>query len=103
MTEFKCISVKEAKDLMQNETVKWVDIRDTDSFKTEHIEGAFNLSNENINQFISDVDFKTPLLVICYSGFGSKGVAQYLADQGFIAPYSITGGFSAWQAAKLNE
>lgn len=103
MSEVKCISVNEAKNRMQNETVKWVDIRDTDSFEKGHIEGAFNLNNENMNQFISEADFKTPLFVICYSGFGSKGIAQYLADQGFIDPYSITGGFTAWQAAKLNE
>ncbi|MCK5817806.1 MAG: thiosulfate sulfurtransferase GlpE [Psychromonas sp.] len=103
MAEFKCISVHDAMDRMQNETVKCVDIRDLGSFATEHVEGAFNLNNENINQFISETDFKTTLFVICYSGVGSKGVAQYLVEQGFIDTYSITGGFLAWKEARSNE
>ena len=103
MAEFKCISVVEAKKRMQTETVKVVDIRDAHSFDTDHVEGAFHLTNDNIGQFISDVDFSTPLFIICYSGFGSKGVAQYLADQGYSQSCSIDGGFSAWKIASLND
>ena len=101
MAEFKCISIAEAKRRMQEETVKVVDIRDSHSFETDHIENAFHLTNDNISKFIADVDFKTPLFIICYSGFGSKGVAQYLADQGYTDSCSIDGGFSAWNIASL--
>lgn len=103
MADFKCISVHDAKLRMQSETVKFVDIRDSHSFDNEHVEGAFHLTNDNIGQFIKDVDFKIPLFIICYSGFGSKGVAQYLADQGYIQSYSVDGGFSAWKVASLND
>ena len=101
MAEFKCISVVEAKSRMQNESVKIVDIRDSHSFETEHIQGAFHLTNDNIGDFIAAVDFKVPLFIICYSGFGSKSVAQYLADQGYEDSCSIDGGFSAWQLSAL--
>lgn len=103
MADFKCISVNDAKLRMQSETVKFVDIRDAHSFDTNHIEGAFHLTNDNIGQFIEDVDFNIPLFIICYSGIGSKGVAQYLADQGYTQSCSIDGGFSAWKLASLND
>ncbi|HIP76485.1 MAG TPA: thiosulfate sulfurtransferase GlpE [Psychromonas hadalis] len=103
MATFKGISAEDAKQRMREEKIQMADIRDEQSFNTEHVEGAFHLCNANISRFMQDVDFDTPIFVICYSGHGSKGVAQYLCDQGYTQTYSVNGGFGAWKIAGLND
>ena len=103
MATFKGISAIDALQRLKEEKIQVVDIRDEHSFNTQHIEGSFHLCNANISRFMQDVDFKTTIFIICYSGHGSKGVAQYLCDQGYTDVYSIDGGFGAWKIAGLNS
>jgi thiosulfate sulfurtransferase len=103
MATFNGISAIDALRRLKEEKIKVVDIRDEQSFNTDHIKGSFHLTNANISRFMQDVDFETPVFIICYSGHGSKGVAQYLCDQGYTNMYSVDGGFGAWKIAGLNN
>ncbi len=100
---FLRIDVNEAWHLLQQTDLKplLLDIRDPSSFKAAHPKGAFHLSQETLPSFLAQTDEKQPILVICYHGHSSQGVAEYLANQGFKTVYSIDGGFSAWQQAAL--
>lgn len=97
MASFKLISAYDAKQRLAKEEIQVVDIRDEHSFETDHVEESFHLTNESIEQFINDVDFQTPVFVICYHGNSSKGVAQYLSEQGYLDVYSVDGGFADWR------
>ena len=103
MPTFKLISTVDAHQRAQQEKVKIVDIRDQNSFETDHVEGAFHLTNDTVAQFMAEVDLKTPIFVICYHGNSSKGVAQYLCDQGYIDVYSVEGGFVEWRQTYPHE
>jgi thiosulfate sulfurtransferase len=46
---------------------------------------------------MDEVDFDTPVIVICYHGNSSQGAAQYLLQQGYDQVYSLDGGFEAWR------
>ena len=102
MATFKEISAVDALQRVKNENIQVVDIRDENSFETEHVDDSFNLNNENINHFISTSHCDEPLFVICYLGNSSKGVAQYFSQQGYKDVYSVEGGFAAWKIAELN-
>lgn len=96
MSEYKCISSNEASELI-DQGAAVVDIRDAQSFSQGRIRNSFNLSNENLPQFLTDADMDQPLLVCCYHGISSQSAAQFLIEQGFDAVYSINGGFEAWR------
>jgi thiosulfate sulfurtransferase len=94
---FKILSVSEAKALLQKSEVQLVDIRDQEAYQAGHIEGAQHLADHNYDTFIGSADMDKPVLICCYAGMKSQGVAQHLCDTGFCEVYSLDGGFAAWQ------
>lgn len=99
--EFKHIDVASAQALQQTQNAVMLDIRDPQSFARGRAEGAKHLTNETINDIVSELEFEDVLLVMCYHGHSSQGAAQYLVNQGFENVYSVDGGFEAWQRAAL--
>ncbi|GAL16247.1 thiosulfate sulfurtransferase GlpE [Vibrio astriarenae] len=101
MDQFLHIDVTSASALIEQQGAHLVDIRDPQSFAVAHAVGAYHLTNDSIVSFMNDVEFETPILVMCYHGISSQGAAQYLVNQGFEEVYSVDGGFEAWQRASL--
>lgn len=101
MSQFKTINVAQANTMLEQNEALLVDIRDPQSFATAHAKSAFHLTNDSIVNFMNDVEFEQPVMVMCYHGISSQGAAQYLINQGFETVYSIDGGFEAWQRANL--
>ncbi|PKH01611.1 thiosulfate sulfurtransferase GlpE [Psychromonas sp. MB-3u-54] len=97
MSGYQLINALDAKQRSLKENIQLVDIRDSNSFDTAHAEGSFHLTNDTIADFIKDVEINRTIFVICYHGNSSKGVAQYLCDQGYLDVYSVNGGFEGWQ------
>jgi len=98
MSSFKLIEIAEVKQRLENEDAILVDSRDPQSYAADHIEGAFNLNNDTLKAFFDLVEFETPVFVVCYHGNSSKGVAQYLAEQGYEDTYSVEGGMVMWRS-----
>ena len=97
MEQFAHISAAEADTLLAGGRARLVDIRDPQSFAQAHAEGAFHLTNDTLVSFTNEVDYETPVVVMCYHGISSQGAAQYLINQGFEEVYSLDGGFEAWR------
>lgn len=90
------IDVQKVKEMMEEETGTIADIRDPASYQASHIPNAVHLTDDNVQQFLSDTDKEKPLVVYCYHGISSQGAAAYFAGQGFKEVYSMTGGFEGW-------
>lgn len=97
MEQFAHISVQETQQKLAEGIVRIVDIRDDASFSGGHIQGAVHLTNGSLNGFMADVEFDTPVIVVCYHGHSSQQAAQFLINQGFEEVYSMDGGFEAWR------
>jgi len=96
--QFRHISINEVQQLVSDNTaVKIVDIRDPQSFIDAHIEDSLHLTDSTLGLFMQEIDFETPVIVVCYHGRSSQGAAQYLVEQGFEHVYSMDGGFEAWR------
>ncbi|MBV7316114.1 thiosulfate sulfurtransferase GlpE [Shewanella sp. NIFS-20-20] len=85
----------------QDPQLQIVDIRDAASFEQGHIPSSFNLSNDNLVDYIQQADLDAPLVVVCYHGISSQNAANYLSEQGFDHVYSLDGGFTSWQVVNL--
>jgi len=95
--QFRHISVPELKALAQEQTINIVDTRDPQSYNLAHIPDAFNLNQGNLEQHLVECDMDLPIVVCCYHGISSQGVAQFLVERGFDQVYSLDGGFEGYQ------
>ncbi len=91
---FKIIKVREASDLINNDNVTLLDIRDEESFAQGHIPNAINLSNNNIEEVIKNSDQEDNILIYCYKGISSQNVAQHFCNLGYKNIFSLEGGFA---------
>ena len=98
MDSFKFIEADQAIDKINNEESIVVDIRDKDSFDQGHIDGALNLSNNNIDSFVLDTKKNLCIIVCCYRGNSSQRAAKFLTDKGFENVYSLNGGYEEWKS-----
>ena len=94
---FKCISIDEAKALIDNGGIPIADVRDADTYLASNIENAINIQQESMDAFLAAADRDQPLLVYCYHGNSSQGAADYFFNQGFEDVYSMDGGYEAWR------
>lgn len=94
---YKHISIQDAKFLMGEQACSVVDIRDPASFASGNIAGSVHISNDNVQQYLSQMDKEKPLIVVCYHGNSSQGAADFFASQGCKEVYSLDGGFVEWQ------
>lgn len=86
-----------ASSELDSSSITIVDIRDPASFAQGHIEGATQITNDNIDQFIAGADLDKPLVVCCYHGNSSQGAADYFNSRGFKVSYSLDGGYERWR------
>lgn len=95
MNKFKNITPQEAKDLLTKDNYL-IDIRDEDSYSSSHIDGALNLGDLDIHEFIRKADKDIPTIIYCYKGISSQNAAEFLISEGFTEVYSIEGGYEFW-------
>jgi thiosulfate/3-mercaptopyruvate sulfurtransferase len=73
-----------------------LDVRDADSFRKAHIDGAQHLSTKELSAVIGGTPKNRPILIYCYHGNASREFAQTFSDFGFVEVYSLEGGYRAW-------
>lgn len=91
---YQCLSAHEAADLIRHEAgLTLFDVRDMQSYKQEHLEGAMHLTEDRLPLWFSRLDKKAPLVIYCYHGNSSKTFAQMFCDFRFERVYSVDGGY----------
>ncbi|GAA5317280.1 MAG: thiosulfate sulfurtransferase GlpE [Candidatus Pelagadaptatus aseana] len=94
---YKCISIDQAEDMINQGDATILDIRDPRSFALGNIANAINVSDSNVEQIIRSTDKHKPLIIYCYHGNSSKNAAEYFFNMGFDQSYSVDGGFEEWK------
>ena len=92
------ISQEEAKEMMDNQEVLILDVREQSEYDSGHIPDAVllpvgTITEESAAEVIPDKD--TTVLVYCRSGNRSKTAAKALADLGYTNIYEF-GGITTW-------
>jgi rhodanese-related sulfurtransferase len=97
---FRRIDVAAARGVLSRGDALVLDVRDPESYRRGHIEGAENASQEDLSYYLFETPKETPVLVCCYHGNSSQGFANVFAEMGFSEVYSLDGGYEAWAAAE---
>lgn len=100
---YKQVSIVEAEPLLEQTDLTIADVRNLESYEQEHIPRAVHLSVTKLQDFCDHHDKSKPLLLYCYHGINSQSVAQHLVDQGFMAVYSLSGGFEEWKSHQIKK
>ncbi|MCG8382630.1 MAG: thiosulfate sulfurtransferase [Gammaproteobacteria bacterium] len=90
------VSAHQAQELLADEPVCFVDIRDAQSYTRSHITGAIHLDNVSLPDFLENTDKEERVIVYCYHGIMSQSVVAVLAEHQFEKASSLDGGFAAW-------
>lgn len=96
MTTATNITCQELKSKIEQESLVLIDVRDAGAYDDGHLEGAKNLSQEQLFEFIEQADKDAATVVYCYHGNSSKMAAAMLIHHGFTDVYSLEGGYTAW-------
>ena len=92
------MNIDQVKKMMDEEKITLVDIRDPQTYQQAHIQGALNINDDNLKEFLESTDKNIPLICYCYHGYSSQGAAEFFKESGFKAVYSMDGGFEAWRS-----
>ena len=93
---FKPLSVLQLPNLMKDADTVIIDIRDRQSYETDHIPGAVLISDQVMSQLIRSRSQKRSVVVYCYRGISSKEICRLLSSAGLSDVYNLEGGWQSW-------
>ena len=90
------ISAEEfAKRWQHNSAIPVIDVRKPAEFAGEHVEGADNLSLDNLNDHMAEISRTEPVYVHCAGGYRSMVANSILKARGFDNVVNVAGGIAA--------
>lgn len=96
----KQISAHELHDMVTGEeNFVLLDVRATDEFEENHIQGAFNIPTADLRHRHGELDKDKLTVLICSSGNRSSLGSSILERQGFTRLYNVAGGMTGYSAA----
>jgi len=98
----RSVSPQELIRLM-NQGALVLDLRPAEQYQTGHLNGARQMSSEQILSAGDTLKKHKEKMVVVYDDSGSLGAAavRQLAAQGFTRVFALRGGLSAWRADNL--
>ncbi len=90
------IDVAELDALLQQGSVRVLDVREDSEFRSGHLPGAIHIPMKRLPDRIAKLKHDKPYAVICQSGSRSRRVTDFLIDEGFKGAVSVRGGTGAW-------
>ena len=95
------VTVEQAEELLQGQSILVLDRRDSQSYQQGHIDGAMMAHDGLVEAIVNKREFDRPLLVYCYHGNDSRELAGMFASLGFKEVYSMIGGFAEWKRSHV--
>jgi glyoxylase-like metal-dependent hydrolase (beta-lactamase superfamily II)/rhodanese-related sulfurtransferase len=101
LAELPQITVQSLHDHLQAGTSQVLDVRREPEWNAGHVEGATWWPLDNFKVSPPEIDRDRPIAVHCKSGYRSMIACSLLQRAGFKNVINVTGGFDAWEQAKL--
>jgi rhodanese-related sulfurtransferase len=95
------ISVQDTWKAVEGGKEQFIDVRTADEFAAGHAKGVRHMPLDGLEQEMAKLDKEKPVYIICQTGNRSRKAAAQMERAGFKKLYNVTGGTSAWMAAKL--
>lgn len=101
--KFKSLAPAEVIQMMNNEDVMLLDVRESSETAAGKIAKAIQIPAGSVAQRINELERhrNKPLIIYCKTGARSRIACSALIKDGFEKIYSMNGGILAWQEAHL--
>ncbi len=86
----------EAKEFIEKEKPRVIDVREQWEYDIVHLPDAELLSLSKFNEHMKKLNPNDKLLIYCHHGSRSLQVAHYLSRNGFRYVYNLDGGINAY-------
>ncbi|MBN1298621.1 MAG: FAD-dependent oxidoreductase [Actinobacteria bacterium] len=96
--EHRFIDVEELKEILEKkEPVIIIDVRSEGEFSRGHIEGAINISIDDLRDNIKSLDRNSKIVVHCRTSYRSYLAYRILVNQGFKNVWNLNGSYQSWE------
>ncbi|MEH1866324.1 MAG: rhodanese-like domain-containing protein [Nostoc sp.] len=99
VNKLQTVDTQTLKQLLKQQAITLIDVREPAEYAGEHIPGATLVSLSKFDPRKVPQDQDTKVILYCRSGNRSTMAAQKLFDQGFTTVTHLEGGISAWKQA----
>lgn len=99
MESYIDIEAKDLYDLMANQNIMLVDVRNHDEVMHGMIAGALHIQLSQLPLQFESLLQKLPLVFYCHSGVRSAHAADFVCSKGAANVYNLQGGVLAWGRA----
>lgn len=96
MAAYKVIEASELFEMMSNQSVVLVDVRNDHEVAGGVIPGAMHIPLAMIPVSFDTLSKELPLVFYCHTGIRSAQAAAYIASKEFENVYNLYGGVVAW-------
>src|SRR5512135_317429 len=91
------ISAADVPELLAEDDLLILDVRDLDSHGRGHLDGARPVTDAVLRQLVKERRPLRPVLVYCHHGNSSCDICQFVAGLGYSRVYNLAGGWQAWE------
>jgi rhodanese-related sulfurtransferase len=102
MGAFMMIDAATLHDMIKQNDLILIDVRNDDEVARGVIEYAAHIPLANLPQAIDKLSKKSSIVFYCHSGIRSAHAASYLAEHNYPEVYNLAGGVIAWANAGYN-
>ncbi|MDX1810922.1 MAG: ankyrin repeat domain-containing protein [Gammaproteobacteria bacterium] len=100
---YKNIEADKVQDLIAEGPISILDMRDLNSFNSDHMPDAKPANDFVIEQLVKRNNKSENILIYCYLGNSSRDLSNLLSKFGFQNVYNLVGGFTAWKKYTLSK
>lgn len=86
----------EAKELLNNKNVQFVDVREVEEYDAGHIPAITHIPLSDLSERVGELDKQKQLVMVCRSGARSAKASEYLASMGYSNVHNLFGGMMNW-------
>ncbi|MBF7093845.1 rhodanese-like domain-containing protein [Streptococcus sp. HF-1907] len=91
----KTINIDQLENLLANQEINLIDVREADEYASGHIPSAVNMPLSQLDDSFLSLDADKSYYLVCQMGGRSARAYQFLEAQGFDVT-NVDGGTSAW-------
>lgn len=95
---YKNVTSQELEQLIKNENITVVDVREQDEYQSGHIPGVKNAPLSDFPENIHLIDKSKKNYIVCAAGGRSSMACDFLSAQGYDV-VNVDGGMTTWKGA----
>lgn len=93
---FKSESIVELEELLKENQINLIDVRETFEYESGHVPSAVNMPLSHFDETYQTLDKNKSYHIICQSGGRSAQAAAFLVNQEYKDVTNVEGGTGAW-------